>query len=32
VPEIVHKLLEKGFIKLPEPKRPEEVGRTNDPK
>jgi len=25
-------LLEKGVIKLPEPKRPEEVGRTADPK
>jgi len=25
-------LLEKGVIELPEPKRPEEVGRTADPK
>ena len=32
VPEMLHTLLEKGLIELPEPKRPEEVGRTNDPK
>ena len=25
-------LFEKGFIQLPESKRPEEVGRTDDPK
>jgi len=31
-PEILQKLLEKGFIELPESKCPEEVGRTNDPK
>jgi len=31
-PEMLHTLLEKGLIELPEPKRPEEVGRTNDPK
>ena len=31
-PEILHKLLEKGLIELPKSNRPEEVGRTNDPK
>ena len=31
-PEILHKLLEKGLIELPESKRPKEVGRTDDPK
>jgi len=30
--EILHKLLEKGFIELSESKRPEEIGRTDDPK
>jgi len=32
VPEMLDKLLEKGLIKLPESSRPEEIGRTNDPK
>jgi len=31
-PEMLHTLLEKGLIELPESKRPEEVGRTDDPK
>jgi len=31
-PEMLHKLLEKGLIELPESKHPEEVGRTDDPK
>ena len=31
-PEVLHKLLEKGLIKLPESNRPEKVRRTNDPK
>ena len=32
VPEMLDKLLEKGLIELPESSRPEEIGRTNDPK
>ena len=32
VPEMLHTLLEKGLIELPESKHPEEVGRTDDPK
>ena len=32
VQKMLHKLLEKGLIELPESKRPEEVGRTDDPK
>jgi len=31
-PEMLLTLLKKGLIELPESKRPEEVGRTNDPK
>ena len=31
-PEMLDKLLEKGLIELLESKRPEEIGRTNDPK
>jgi len=30
--EILHKLLEKGLIELPELRRHKEIGRTNDPK
>ena len=30
-PEMLHTLLEKGLIELPELKRPKEVRRTNDP-
>jgi len=29
---MLHTLLEKELIKLPESKRPEEIGRTDDPK
>ena len=32
VQKMFHKLLEKGLIELPESKRLEEVGRTDDPK
>jgi len=32
VPKMLHKLLEKGLIELPESKRPKEVGKTDDPK
>ena len=32
LPEMLDDLLEKGVIQLLEPKRPEEVGRTTDPK
>jgi len=31
-PEMLHKLLKKELIELPKSKRPEKVGRTNDPK
>jgi len=31
-PEMLHKLLERGLIELPESKRSEEVGRTDYPK
>ena len=31
-PKILDKLLEKGLVQLPESRRPEEIGRTNDPK
>jgi len=32
VPKMLHELLEKGLIELPESKHSEEVGRTDDPK
>jgi len=32
VPKMLHKLLKKGLIELPEAKRLEEVGRADDPK
>ena len=31
-PKMLNKLLEKGLVELPESRRPEEIGRTNDPK
>ena len=31
-PKMLDKLLEKGLVELPERRRPEEIGRTNDPK
>ena len=30
-PKMLDKLLEKGLVQLPESRRPEEIGRTNDP-
>ena len=30
-PKMLDKLLEKGLVELPESRRPEEIGRTNDP-
>jgi len=32
VPKMLDKLLEKGLVELPERRRPEEIGKTNDPK
>ena len=31
-PKMLDKLLEKGLVELPESRRPEEIGRTNDSK